>query len=579
MDSKRLILAALLSVIVLVGWGLLFPPAERQAPMPTEQTPAFPEPAPDGGLGAIAPPRPVAADSVVADRAEARVEPAARDLPPLAESVEREIEVENDVVIVRFSNRGAQLVSLRLKATAGRDGPPLEMVSARAQGPYPFAFMEADGSESALNRVLFVAGQTRDGVRFQYRGPEGAAVKEFTFDAGGLFEVGVTLEGRTDWSLLLGPGLRNPDARELKGTYTLRRQASYAVADQIESLDANKPGEPTIVSGNGIRWIGLEDTYFLTALIPSDPFRSATVEAMLQQPTDQGENMYLPYPQQLREDQEDLRAEYRILLNPGSERFVAQAFWGAKYYDELGALPGGHGLEKTVRFGWFGLFAVPMMWALLWIHDNIVQNFGWSIVLLTLCIKILMAPLTHKSYVSSRKMQALQPKMAAIKAKWRPKLKDKKGRPNMEAQRKQNEELQALMKAEGVNPLGGCLPILLQMPFFFSFFALLRNSAELWNAPWAFWIHDLSAKDPFFVLPIIMGASQFLQQRLIGSTSMEPSQRMMMNIMPIMFMFFFMQAPSGLVLYWVTSNLLTIAQQGVYQRLRSKGILGGGDSS
>jgi YidC/Oxa1 family membrane protein insertase len=198
---------------------------------------------------------------------------------------------------------------------------------------------------------------------------------------------------------------------------------------------------------------------------------------------------------------------------------------------------------------------------------------------LTVCIKILMAPLTHKSYVSSRKMQALQPKMAAIKARWRSKLKDKKGRPNMEAQKKQNEELQALMREEGVNPLGGCLPILLQMPFFFSFFALLRNSVDLWNAPWAFWIHDLSLKDPYFVLPVIMGASQFLQQRLIGSTSMEPSQRMMMNIMPIMFMFFFMQAPSGLVLYWVTSNLLTIAQQGVYQRLRSKGILGGGKSS
>ena len=567
-------MAALLSVIVLVGWGLLFPPSERQAPVQSEEPFPFEEPAPDGGFRPLAPPPPLVGGTV-----EERIEPAESRLPPLAESIEREIEIETEAVIARFSNRGAQLISLRLKATAGRDGLPLEMVSLRDQGPYPFALMEPDGSESALNRVLFVLEDTGGGVRFRYRGPEGSALKQFNLTDSGLFDVEITVEGRTDWSLLLGPGLRNPDAQELKGTYRLRRQASYAIADEIESLDASKPGAPTTLNGNGVRWIGLEDTFFLTALMPSSPFRSATVEAMLQQPTDQGGSIYLTYPEILREDQEDLLAEYRILLNPGTESFSAAAFWGAKHYDELAALPGSPGLEKTVRFGIIGLFALPMMWALLWIHEHVVQNFGWSIVLLTVCIKILMAPLTHKSYVSSRKMQALQPKMAAIKARWRSKLKDKKGRPNMEAQKKQNEELQALMREEGVNPLGGCLPILLQMPFFFSFFALLRNSVDLWNAPWAFWIHDLSLKDPYFVLPVIMGASQFLQQRLIGSTSMEPSQRMMMNIMPIMFMFFFMQAPSGLVLYWVTSNLLTIAQQGVYQRLRSKGILGGGKSS
>ena len=257
-----------------------------------------------------------------------------------------------------------------------------------------------------------------------------------------------------------------------------------------------------------------------------------------------------------------------------SNNSISSTFWGAKRYKELAALPGDLGLEKSIRWSRLGVLALPMLWVLLWIHDNIVQNFGWSIVLLTVFIKILMSPLTHKSYVSSRKMQALQPKMNVIKQKYRSKLKNKKGQPNMEVQRKQNEELQALMRRVGVSPLGGCLPMVLQMPFFFALYTLLDQSVELWNAPWAFWIHDLSVKDSLYILPIVMAASQYLQQLLIGASSSEPSQRMMMNMMPIMLLFFFVTAASGLVLYWTTNSLLTIVQQGAYRGLRSLGIIG-----
>ena len=571
MDSKRLIIAALLSVIVLVGWGLLFPPAERTQPLPVEDPFDLREPVPAPVRGDSAPAAPIAP----AEAAAAEGVSEAADEPPIRDSAERFVELEDDAVVARFTNRGAQLVSLRLKGTAGYDGRGLEMVRDRlARDAHPFALFEPDGSESALNSALFTAEETGNGVRFSYRGPEGTAVKEFVLEEENFVEVEISVEGRTDWSLMLGPGVRNPTAQEFASRYTNRRWASYYLADELEDEDANSAGEPLLVDGAGVRWAGLEDTYFLTILAPAFPVRQLTMDPMLPSSTPDGTS-YITKPKELTDEQKDLATEYRVLVTPGTESFSGRSFWGAKIYEDLEAVPGGLGLQKTIRYSWFGFMALPMRWGLLWIHENVVANFGWSIVLLTVFIKVLMAPLTHKSYLSSRKMQGLQPKMSAIKQKWRSKLKDKKGRPNMDAQRKQNEELQALMKKEGVNPLGGCLPMLLQMPFFFAFFTLLQNSVELWNAPWAFWIHDLSAKDPLYILPIVMGASQFLQQRMIGTTSMEPSQRMMMNVMPIMFMFFFFQAPSGLVLYWVTSNILTIAQQGIFKQLKSSGIIGG----
>jgi YidC/Oxa1 family membrane protein insertase len=217
-----------------------------------------------------------------------------------------------------------------------------------------------------------------------------------------------------------------------------------------------------------------------------------------------------------------------------------------------------------------------MLLLLLKIHELVVANFGWAIVLLTVVIKLLLFPLTHKSYVSMQKMQKLTPKIEAIKAKHRGKQRDAKGRPNLEGQRKMNEEMQELFKTEGVNPAGGCLPLLLQMPVFFAFFALLRNSVELWNAPWISpWINDLSAADPYYVLPIVCGIAQFVQQRMTPATTANPSQRMLLNTMPIWFTVISFGFASGLVLYWFTNNLLTILQQWISQRLKKAGYMGG----
>jgi YidC/Oxa1 family membrane protein insertase len=165
-----------------------------------------------------------------------------------------------------------------------------------------------------------------------------------------------------------------------------------------------------------------------------------------------------------------------------------------------------------------------------------------------------------------RRMQKLNPRIQAIRDRYRTKLRDKQGRPNMESQRKMNEEVMALYKAEGVNPAGGCLPLVLQMPILFAFYRLLTTAAELRGAPWILWITDLSIKDPYYILPIVMGLTQFLQ--VLWSPQVgDPTQRRLFMFMPLMMTVFFLSFPSGLVLYWLTNSILTIAQQGVYNRM------------
>jgi YidC/Oxa1 family membrane protein insertase len=168
-----------------------------------------------------------------------------------------------------------------------------------------------------------------------------------------------------------------------------------------------------------------------------------------------------------------------------------------------------------------------------------------------------------------RKMQKLAPKMQAIRERYRPKLRDKQGRFNAEAQRQMNEEIMGLYRAEGVNPAGGCLPILVQLPIFFAFYQLLSTAVELWRSPWELWIRDLTAPDPYWVLPIVMGVSQLVQTKMTPPPP-DPVQRRLIQAMPIVFTVFSLGFPSGLVLYWLTNNILSIAQQGLYNRIRER---------
>jgi YidC/Oxa1 family membrane protein insertase len=235
---------------------------------------------------------------------------------------------------------------------------------------------------------------------------------------------------------------------------------------------------------------------------------------------------------------------------------------GPKDYGRLKSL--GVNLQENIDFGWFmfgswsfvRLLAEPMFLLLTFI-DRMVGNYGISIILLTLLIKTVFIPLTHKSFKSMRAMQAIQPQIKAIQ---------EKHKGNKE---KLSKETMALYKEHQINPLGGCFPIFIQIPFFIAFFNILYTSIELRHAPFMGWITDLSAKDPYYILPVVMGVSMFVQQKIQPST-MDPKQARIMMFLPVIFTFFFMNFPAGLVLYWLFNNLFTIAQQFLTVRVLEK---------
>ena len=202
----------------------------------------------------------------------------------------------------------------------------------------------------------------------------------------------------------------------------------------------------------------------------------------------------------------------------------------------------------------FTVIVVPLLRSLKWVNGY-VGNWGWSIILLTFFINVILFPLRHKSVVSMRKMQEIQPQVKAIQDRY------KNFKATDPAKQKMNTEMMALYKEKGVNPASGCVPMLLTMPFIFAFYALLSTAIELRGAPFFGWIHDLSAHDPYFVTPILMGISQLWQQRLAPATGMDPVQQKMTMLMPIFFTFLFLWYPAGVALYWLINNVFAIGQQ------------------
>jgi YidC/Oxa1 family membrane protein insertase len=238
-------------------------------------------------------------------------------------------------------------------------------------------------------------------------------------------------------------------------------------------------------------------------------------------------------------------------LEPGeSISFDYVAYLGPKDYDLLKAA--GHQFDAAIDLGFFSIIAQPLMIALKFFHGYL-GNWGFAIILLTVCIKALFWPLTQKSYSSMKAMQKLQPKMAKLREKY---ANDKQ---------RLNTEMMTLYKENRVNPFGGCLPILIQIPVFFALYQVLLRSIELRHAPFMWWITDLSAKDPYYVTPLIMGVTMFLQQKMTPTT-MDPMQARLMMMMPVVFTFLFLNFPSGLVIYWLVNNVLTIAQQYLINR-------------
>lgn len=293
-----------------------------------------------------------------------------------------------------------------------------------------------------------------------------------------------------------------------------------------------KEGEETLTGI--ILWSGIEDMYFISAIIPEKieniKWSTATSKDLIKT------NTTVP-----------------LQVKPGDNTSIKYtAYIGPKEMDRMNNL--GVHLEDSISLGWFSFLAKPLFVVLNFFY-TFIPNYGLVIILITIIIKILFHPLTKKGLDSMKEMQAVQPQIVALREKY----KDDK--------EKMNRELMDLYKRYKINPLGGCLPMILQIPVFIALYNVLSASIELRHSPFAFWIHDLSAKDPYYITPIIMGATMLIQQKMTPST-MDPAQAKMMLIMPVVFTFMFLSFPSGLVLYWLVNNVLSIAQQYYIQKAK-----------
>lgn len=559
MDERRLILAAVLSLAVVAAWQFAFPP-----PVPVEDpAAATAEVVVEGGSPATA-----AASS--AGTTDAAGEPA----PPLigaavSAEAERVVSVAAAGYSAKVSNRGANLVSLQLADHRDEAGHPIDMVRARSGAAYPYSLVDENGTALLGDALFQVEERSPTELVLRYADETAEVEKSFSFGERGEVLVHVKarfVDGRK-WWVLFGPGVRNASSAE-EGQQYLVREALWRQGGEVERRDVRKSDGREVLPGAGLEWIALDDTYFIAALFGGDSLGEAAVYPAIRRVVE-GVESYEPIFDAEKVARKDRKApkDYFLMVAPRAHELELAGYWGAKQRSRLAEI--GRGLPEAIDWGFFGLLSRPLHMGLLWIHERVVANYGWAIVLMTIALKIVLLPLTHAAHVSMQKMQEVNPRAQAVRAKYRSKLRDKQGKLDFDAQRRMNEEMQAVYKEAGVNPFGGCLPALAQIPIFFAYFRLLPLAVELRQAPWLGWIQDLSAADPYYVLPIVMGATQFVQMRLTPQAP-DPMQRRIMQLFPVIFTVFSLGFPSGLVVYWLTNNVFTIGQIWVYNKWRAR---------
>lgn len=533
--DKRTILAIVLSVLVVLTYQIFF----MKPPTKTPQAPATATqeaPAAGKAVTAAPPSGPVPSRNAQAQAATDRQ-------PPVVP--EKSVKVETPLYTAVFSTRGATLKSLKLKGyrqAIQKDAELIELVDTKAGMPLPLTvtFPESDLNvpaeslfeASATSLDLTSAPESRSlTFRIQYPG-EIRVEKTFTFHPAkyvidmevkttNLSEVPLNQNGSLNWTQYVDPKLET-DSYTHVGPIT-------RVGNDME-LQEIKKLETTRSLGPNIAWTGFESKYFIAALIPQNPSLSSVAIAR------DGRDMVTV----------SLRGPKNLIPPGQSGYFLYSLFMGPKDHELLKAL--GVGLEDSVDFGsWLKWLAMPMLWVLKYIYAY-MPNYGVAIIVLTLLIKIIFWPLGNISYRSMKGMQKLQPQMKEIQEKF------KNDRQRL------SQETMALYKAHNINPMSGCLPMLIQIPVFFGLYKALMYAIELRHSPLIWWIQDLSEKDPYYITPIIMGATMWLQQKMTPATG-DAMQQKIMLWMPVIFTFLFLNFPSGLVIYWLFNNIFSIGQQ------------------
>jgi YidC/Oxa1 family membrane protein insertase len=554
LETKRLFIAFALSAAILLGWALIqekyFPAPKHQPPAPTASATTTSASA----TASVATTTTAAAPGTAAPSPGAAVPaPAAVRGEPLVAAAEEEIRVEKPLYTVRLSNRGGDVTGVVLSKFTDGLGKPLDLVSHGATSPG--RTLRLDPLDPFLSRAaaaLWVSSREEKGdrtvVRFRYREADGSGlVRTYSFGADHVAKLRVEREGPPGpVAVVLTAGIGNPTPDEM----TRYTKPGGTIVLSLSGSAARKPkdGLKDSVAAGKVAVAGIEDNYFLVAFLPEGA-ASATLRpiALEMPPTAEGKKA-------------SETASEVVLSAPGP--LDTDLYFGPKELDLLERTRPGMG--RIIDYGWFAIIVQPLLWTLKAIH-RVVHNWGVAILIITILIKLVLYPLTHKQLVSMKKMSRLQPKMETIRTKWAGKIKQ-----DPQARVKMNEEMMSLYKQEGVNPAGGCLPLLLQMPILIAFYNLLAHSIELRHAPFMLWITDLSAKDPYYVTPILMTITMWIQQQMTPPTG-DPAMRRVMNIMPFAMGFFFKDVASGLVLYWLMQNVLTIVQQTILNKYTDLG--------
>ncbi|WP_153786807.1 membrane protein insertase YidC [Pseudomonas sp. EMN2] len=544
MDIKRTILIvalAIVSYVMVLKWNQDY----GQAALPTQNTaastaaPALPDTVPAGTAGASADVPSANAESSPAELApvavskdlirvktdvlDLAIDPVGGDIVQLTLPKYPRRQDHPDIPFQLFDN-GGERVYLAQSGLTGVNGPDARSTGRPLYAAEQKSFQLADGQDQLVVDLKF----SENGVNY---------IKRFSLKRG---EYDLTVSYLIDnqsgqaWNGNLFAQLKrdasgDPSSSTATGTATYLGAALWTAAEpykKVSMKDIDKGSLKENVTGGWVAWL---QHYFVTAWIPAKGDNNA-----VQTRKDSQGNYIIGYT-----------GPALSVPAGGKVETSAMLYAGPKIQSKLKELS--PGLELTVDYGFLWFIAQPIFWLLQHIH-SLLGNWGWSIIVLTMLIKGLFFPLSAASYRSMARMRAVAPKLAALKERFG------------DDRQKMSQAMMELYKKEKINPLGGCLPILVQMPVFLALYWVLLESVEMRQAPWLLWITDLSIKDPFFILPIIMGATMFIQQRL-NPTPPDPMQAKVMKMMPIIFTFFFLWFPAGLVLYWVVNNCLSISQQ------------------
>ena len=474
--------------------------------------------------------------------------------------------VENDLVRIVFTNRGAQAKSWVLKRYKDEYGHPLDLVNPLAtKFGLPLSLYTYDENlRNQINSALYVGSVsgtiTAPGeLTYEYAQGDITVRKTFQFADGYVIslETVVTQAGKPVQAYPMWPGGFGDQST---GPSYASAKIEYIANDKVERLAAKK-----VSNGNTLRgpfnWAGTQDQYFAAIFLPDNPDTAAMVTL----------HNTINVPKDPKNPDPNSVNRYDILGAAvgdvtGSTR--ARFFVGPKALPVLESIrsntaPGqmnGPDLRNVVDFGFFSLIARPLFLWLLWTHQHMASNWGVDIIILTIIINLVLLPLRITSMKSALKMQKLQPQMKAIQEKY-------KKYPLRDPRRSEmNVEIGDLYKREGANPAGGCVPLIIQMPFLFAFYSMLGVGIELRQASFL-WLHDLSSPDKLFILPVLIVITTYLVQKMTPNAGMDPKQQQMMTLMmPLMIGFFSYSLPSGLSVYWTVGNFIAIAQQYIMNR-------------